>query len=292
MVANQQQMVPATGTDQKASTLLTGSVSDGGRAGALLKEAAKRCHLVSPATSCGALPEGCEIAFSSVLVDVQNETYDVGQGKRGLGKTALDRIAAAAGVSWDPDRCRRLDDGSDPRYVLFCAIGTVRQFDGSVLTISGTKEMDLRPGSPQIESLEAKARAKGKSADAQIREMRLHAVAHAESKAKLRAIRSLGIRSSYAPAELAKAFVIARLTFSGRTADPELRRAFAMERAKAMLSGSRALYGSAPAPSMRLAAPVPPPPFGSGEDSDDEPIELGEPVGEPVAPEPPATGVG
>jgi hypothetical protein len=33
------------------------------------------------------------------------------------------------------------------------AVGTVRHFDGSEKTIQGTKEVDLRDGSPQVEAL-------------------------------------------------------------------------------------------------------------------------------------------
>lgn len=54
--------------------------------------------------------------------------------------------------------------------------------------------MDLRDGSPQIEALYARAQGGRKDPTNQIREMRLHIMAHAESKARLRAIRSIGVR--------------------------------------------------------------------------------------------------
>ena len=34
-------------------------------------------HLVSPATACGSLPEGCEVALSAVQIDVARETYNI-----------------------------------------------------------------------------------------------------------------------------------------------------------------------------------------------------------------------
>ena len=48
---------------------------DPGAVTTMLKRAAQEFHLVSPATACGALPEGYAVAFSSVLVaDVAADT--------------------------------------------------------------------------------------------------------------------------------------------------------------------------------------------------------------------------
>lgn len=276
----------------KGALSWVGSFDSGARANEILAAAGKQFHLVSPASSVGSLPEGCEVATSFVQIDTANESYDVGMGKRGLAKVALDRIASAAGISWDPIASCRLDDGSDPYYVSFRAVGTMRGFDGTPVTIVGTKEMDLRPGSPQLESLESKARAKGKSSEAQVREMRLHIMGHAESKARLRAIRSIGLRTSYTPDELNKPFLIARLVFTGRTDDPELGRAFAMVRANAMLGGMAAMYG-APAAQLPAAQPqrmtvgVRPPPVGQVRDLDEEDVPPPRPSPTRAAPPPP-----
>lgn len=276
---------------------VSGAFRDADEVSARLQYAAKNYHLVSPATSCGLVPEGCSIALSTVLVDIENETYDVGgfgpDKKVGLAKSALDKIAAAAGISWDARLSGRLDDGSDPSYVMWRAVGQVRHLDGSVVQLLGTKEMDLRHGSAQVEALVerygdklAKWRKSGqgrepKAPTAQIREMRLHIVGHAESKARLRAIRSLGVRSAYTKSELKKPFVVAKIMWTGQSDDPELRRAFAMKQADAMLGGHRALYGeaasSAPAPAQ-AAAPTSiapqlgarrPPPVGTSFDAAD-----------------------
>jgi hypothetical protein len=260
-----------------------------------LEAAASQCHLVSPAMSCGALPEGCAVALSTVRIDVAAETYPISGGdgesassaKVGLSKTGLDKIAAAAGISWDPERSHRLDDGRDPRYCSFVACGSYRHFDGREIVLQGTKEMDLRDGSAQVEALHERYRAKlkrweasgkrgypPKAPDAQIREMRLHILGHAETKARLRAIRALGIRTSYTTQELAKPFVVARLMFSGQTDDPELRRTFAVMQAQAMLASSRALYGDAAiarASAVPQFRPAPAPALGRGQlDDDDE----------------------
>lgn len=236
----------------------------------LADAAAGHAHIVAPATACDVIPEGCAIALSVVSIDAEAETYSLGYNPArkaemfGLSKVAIDKIVASAGVSWDSTQCRRLDDGRDPRYCLYYAVGTYRHFDGTETVVTGTKEMDLRDGSPQVEALEERARSKGKTADAQIREMRLHILAHAESKAKLRAGRSLGIRTSYTREELARPFVVAKLMFTGQSDDPEIRRMFAAKRADAMLGGHRALFGVAPVapqPVMALQAPVSAPPM-------------------------------
>lgn len=259
-----------------------GSTTDSQNLGARLAHAAKHAHLVSPATGAAELPDGCSAVLTQVLIDVERETYNVG-GKRGLSKVALERIAAAAGVSWDYSASGRIDDGSDPYYCAWRAVGSYRHFDGTEVHIEGSKEMDLREGSPQLDALYERARnGRSKDPSAQIREMRLHIMAHAESKAKLRAVRSMGIRGAYEPAELSKPFVVARLMFTGRSEDPETRRLFAGALAQSMLGGRRALYGDdghagLPAPRAVQALPAttkvggtPPPPVGQSHQWDDD----------------------
>lgn len=280
------QAAPLAKSQKPLIERLRGSSRDPEVITAKLREAARHFHLVAPTTG-GRAPEGCEVVFSPVLIE-SADTYEIpGSDKRGLAKAALDRIASAAGVSWIPGESRRLDDGSDPRYCHFRAVGRYRHFDGTVATIVAEKEMDLRDGSPQVESLIAKSAKKAKreaaqkrtslsdadaraigveKAENQVRELRLHILGHAETKARLRAIRSLGIRTGYEPAELAKPFVVARVSFTGATDDPELRREFARAISQNFLNGHAALYGqatSALAPSLPVpdaSRPLPPPP--------------------------------
>lgn len=260
--------------DHGSALALTGTLRDVEQLNARLLEISKVGHLVAPATSCGMLPEGVAIAISLVAIDVENETYpvrgsggddeddqrqDSGGGKRGLTKVALDRIAAAAGMSWDTKESGRTDDRSDPHYCSYLAVGYYRQFDGQTIKISREREVDLRDGSPQVIAMKAKgARAAEKakrngwrSPDPmrQIQEARLNIQSLAETKAYNRAIRAaLGIRTAYAPHELEKPFICAKVAWTGQTNDPELRREFARMQAAAMLGGARALYGAAPAP--------------------------------------------
>lgn len=242
---------------QSGQIAMTGSFDDAQRATRALEQAAAMYHLVSPATSVGALPAGCSVALTLVSVDVENDTYNV-TGKRGLGKSKLQQIAAALGISWDPIASGRLDDGSNAYYCRWRAVGTYRAFDGQVQTLVGEKELDLRDGSPTCVGLEQQQAAKKKSADGQIREMRMHIQQHAETKAQLRAIRSLGLKTSYTLDELKRPFACARIMFTGQTTDPELRREFARMTAQSFLDGAKGLYGRAPA--LGLAEPVPAPP--------------------------------
>lgn len=282
--------------DAGTMTTFSGSQRDPLAITRMLEDAQSHCILVSPATSAGRLPEGFEVTFSTVLVDTQldakgysvsGDIYSVGGPKFGLSRAVLDKLGAASGVSWDPHLSRRLDNGRDPKYVLFLAVGTYRLFDNRECVLQGTKEMDLRDGSPQVEAIKARAR-DGGDREKQLREMRLHILAHAETKARLRAIRAMGIKSAYTLDELKKPFVVARLMFTGRTEDRELAREFARMNAMAAIGGARALYGaSVPTPAFTMMAPVEPPPVGQSLDPEPEREAL-PPAPRPAAEPPPS----
>lgn len=227
---------------------LAASYRQGMEANKALHQAAEVAHLVSPATTVGELPAGCVLALSQVVVSAGDEdTYGV-SGKRGLLKHSLDRIAGAAGISWDALASGRLDDGSDPHYCHFRAVGSYRAFDGARVAISGEVEIDLRDGSPQIES------------EKQLAQARKFILRHAESKAKNRAIRSLGVKTSYKAEELTKPFVVAKVMFTGHSEDPVIRREFARATATAFLSGTGALYPAAALPVRAVSGGHAPPP--------------------------------
>lgn len=247
---------PQQAIQRQASTqLIAGGMRDPAKVNEQLRVASENYHLVAPATVAASLPEGCEVAISLVHVNPDSDdVYSTGGDKFGISKAPLDSIAGAAGITWDADASRQLDDGRDPRYCKFRAVGYLRNFDGSVRCIIGTKEMDLRDGSPQIEALHARKR-DGGDASKQIREMRLHILSHAETKARLRAIRSCGIKTGYPKEELRKPFAVARLMWTGRTEDPELRRMFAEKTADAMIGGMSSLYGRQAPQAPQLAAP-------------------------------------
>lgn len=283
-----------------ASQMVVGSSYDSGAVNKMLEDAVASSHLVSPATVCGSLPPGCEVSISLVKVDPSTEksgpgdVAPVGGGKLSLSGHVLKRIGAAAGVSWDMNATGRLDDGSDPHYAHYRAVGQVRSFDGSIRTLSGEVEIDMREGSPQIVAMKARAK-EGANLESQIRDTRLFLIRHAETKAKLRAIADMGVKRSYTAAELAKPFKVARLMWTGRSEDPELRRLFAEKTADAMIGATSMLYGGQPAPQVRpapqmMTAPVPmlhaPPASGSGVVDDpyghDEPDYIDVPQAKPT----------
>lgn len=236
--------------------------------------AMENAHLISPASSVGAMPEGVGLALTIVSVDPKNDTYSTDGGKLGLGKATLQKIAHAIGISWDPMRSGRIDDGSNPYYVRWKAVCTYRAFDGQQQTLCAEKELDLRDGSPAASELKPRALA----------QMRLHISAHAETKAQLRAIRSLGIKTSYTKEELKKPFVAARVLFTGQTDDPILKRAFAERTAAAFLGGNEMLYGtSPPAPPLPSLAP---PPVGTVPADPGDVAGFLAPVEQPPAPAP------
>lgn len=235
-----------------APPLLGASMNDPGAVTAHLLRLAADHHIVSPATTVDALPPGCGVAVNYVLVNPDTsksgpgEVYEVGD-KLGLSGTTLAKIGAAAGVDWDASQSGRLDNGSDPHYCHFRAVGHVRNLDGSVRTLTGEVEIDAREGSPQIDEIRQKAGKKGKDGASQILELRKFLLRHAESKAKNRAIAGMGIKRGYTAAELAKPFAVCRLMWTGQTDDVELKRVFAEKTADAMIGGMASLYGK-PAP--------------------------------------------
>ena len=260
---------PAT-TEGKAAkpARISGNYSDTAALGAALENASARAHLVSPVNVGFSIPMLHEVTIVAIKIS-EAEVYPTQGGKMGLTKSALDRIAIAAGVEWDPRESRRLDDGSDPLYVEYQAVGRFPTLDGSYRTITGTKIMDLRDGSAQTRTILG-----AKNGEKTLSQTRTFIGEHAESKAKNRAIRSgLGLRSGYTSDELSKPFVVARLIFSGHSDDAEVRKIVAVEMVRQRFSAERQLYGGTAAP-VPAAQPIPtgyaPPPVTATVDADDD----------------------
>ena len=245
---------------RRPSEPLIGSYGQATHIDSALRQASQDMHLVAPATSCGSIPEGTEVAISLVYVSADTskggpgDVAPMGGGKLSLSGAVLKKIAAAAGVDWDPVQSRRLDNGRHPHYCHFRAVGRVRLFDGTWRTVTGEVEIDMRDGSPQIEAMRQRAK-EGANIDSQIRDTRLFLLRHAETKAKLRAIADMGVKRSYTESELSKPFAVARLMWTGRTSDPELRRVFAEKQFDAFHRSAHDLYGE-PVRSASAALPA------------------------------------
>lgn len=153
------------------------------------------------------------------------------ENKRALNKQGLLKIAQAAGIQWDRRFCRRTDDGRERYLWRWEYAGWLRTHDGQLAPVQGSRELDLRDGSPEAAGMSTnqltKARASGNEA--------------CETKAMQRAIRTLGIRQVYTVDELRKPFLIVRFSFTPDMEDPEIKK-LVTERA---IAGIGALYPSA-----------------------------------------------
>jgi len=267
-----QQLAPVEAPVAIAITPLGKAMHDAAAVSKHLHDMAAQYHVVAPVTTVDQLPPGCGVSISLVQVNPNpnaKEVYEITGARLGLSSAALKRIAAAAAIDWDTEKSCRLDDGSDPHYVHYRAVGYVKNFDGSRRAISGEVEIDARDNSPQLDEIRQKAQYRQPPGDGapQILELRKFILRHAETKAKSRAVVDMGgILRSYTLEELRKPFAVARLSFTGETDDPVLRRVFAEKTADAFLNGTAALYGK---PSATRALGHAPPPVGDSRESAD-----------------------
>ena len=238
------------------------------------KYPANKYNRLLPSTLIGELSPLQKMSIEVVRIDPDpehKEIYEVGVEKSkdgqwrqryALSKTALDKIAHTIGISWIPGETRRVDDRSNPRLVEFKAVGILKKTDGTLQVLSGTKEIDLDAMENELrlklkemarrgkirkgrEVLKAGTQACTDEIEYRVLkrmvEVQKHKVALAESGAKNRAIRSLGLKSSYYEEDLQKPFVVPRIDFNPELAlaDPQLKREIVRE---AMAAGTQ-LYG-------------------------------------------------
>lgn len=217
-----------------------------------IKSLGEKHNLISPGGALNVFPHLHAAGISFVFIDPDRETYGIaGKSERGLSKTALDRIAAASGVQWDPRLCGRVDDGSNPYVVEYQAAATVLQLDGTERIINATKRIDLRAekdASPDTWGTDAQEIAKESAANnkdpwPRILQQRQHILSLAETKAKNRAIRTLGVKTAYSPEDIKKGFAVVRLGFTGQSDDPDVQREVELMIAQRALTGRASLYG-------------------------------------------------
>lgn len=189
-----------------------------------------------------------------------------------LGRPALDKIAAAAGIVWD-------FRGSGPEFlsdrkVVYKAIGAVRLPDGTWQPVVERKMIDLdvieeevrerhrKRGQEKAQEYRQSGGKKGVNPDimdqwveqqvrAEMLQWRKSLLQRAETGARLRCIRALlAIKSHYTQEELRKPFVVPRIDFSPDYSDPEVRRIVLQHG----LDAASRLFGPAPAPALPFAA--------------------------------------
>lgn len=224
---------------------------------------AKRANIVSPVASVDSILPMHKISLRAVTIDSTVESqYGIGaevyKGKfcklpneRALGKIALEKIMAAAGVQVLDSH--RTDDHSNPHYCEWSVTLAIRDFDGQWRQATKSRAVDLRNGSPEAVAMTAN----------QLPAARGHIAANAETKAQLRALRTLlSLKQKYTTEELARPFIIPKLVAALDASDPDQKRAL-IEMA---VQGDRALYGGGPGAreTREIEAPKagnPPPPL-------------------------------
>jgi hypothetical protein len=208
----------------------------------IIDQANKEYHVIG-AMSFGDVPEGHSVTLNVRRANPDpkaGDVYDVGMGKFGLTGNLLNALADAAGVSVVNSTMLVYTTNYCVTEVTVARMG----LDGRVRRATSRKVMDLREGSGQLKAMRDAAKEKGKDGANQIREQRLRIAEHADSKARLRAIRALLSIRTYTNEELQKPFAVFTLQFTGRTNDPQLRQIFAVGLMQASLGAMGALYGS------------------------------------------------
>ncbi len=226
---------------QHESLSTAGSFTNPAEIQQILESAATNYNLIG-ALSFGAIPEGFAVVMTSLLVRPEDDCYSVGGGRYGLSRAAVERIAGAAGVTTKDSHVV----ASAVNYCRYSVTVGRMDLDGTVRQVTKSKTMDLRAGSGQLQAIREQAAAKNKDATSLIREQRMHLDAHAETKAWLRAVRTLLALRTYTVEELKRPFLVPKMQFTGRSRDPELRRMFAEGLMHAALGAGGMLYGAPP----------------------------------------------
>jgi hypothetical protein len=212
---------------------------------ALVKYQTGHFNVCMPVTTMDELPRGAKLSVRIVQVNGDEKAGDVyatENGKVALTGTTLDRIGAAAGITWLA--VERTDGRAHPHYCEFTVVARVVDFDGSARDSRGVRAIDLREdagaGIPGPDYAEIIASAKKKSRDpaGQLLKARQFLVPMCEAKAKNRAIRRLlSLRGGYKPEELKNPFVVPKLVID--TADPMARQMLMAQ----MTGAATMLYG-------------------------------------------------
>ena len=209
-------------------------------------------NVISPAIAVSELAQGFGANLATVLVDHTIVDAESGRGtetyrskkihkdhERALAKVAMLKLSQAAGIQWDLDRCRRIDNRQQRYFWEWQYVGTLRTHDGQMLVLRGSRELDLRDGSAEAQGM----------SDRQLQQQRSFGNEICETKAMERAIRAgLALRQVYTVEELKKPFLLVRFSFMPDMNDPEIKR-LVTERA---LSGVGMLYQPPAAPALEL----------------------------------------
>lgn len=205
-----------------------------------------RIKLLLPAIPLNAPePRGYRLSLSMVTINPDPSAKDVwpiAGGGLALSKTGLNKIADACGIvldSW------KIDDGKDPDYAAYKAVGVMRTASGEMRRVPGFKALRMSKVRERAIQIARKKNPNASDADleravaGEMAEYQMHLDARAETGAKLRVIRELvpsAGRSGLQAQDLG-AFLLARLDVDLN--DPVMRKHSLEMGERAML----ALYG-------------------------------------------------
>ena len=245
--------------ETKALAKIEGPVEE-----ALQKYDPSRYNLLTPITSIDRLPEMSRLSVRVVPVDTSDGGGDCYHSKlfmksneRAPTKVLLDKIAAAAGITWI--QSRRIDDRSDPYLCEWEAIAEMVDFDGTKRRIIRSKGVDLRDGAPAVQGM----------SPGMLKQQRTDIATLAESKTCNRVIRSaLAMKQKYTAEELKRPFVIPRLVPDMDMTDPVVKEAVIQHR----LGAERQLFGPASGPVIDVDPEVHTPELLSPGEDVDEPV--------------------
>lgn len=243
----------------QAPAIPTGLISDPAALSNQLTSLRQHYHVMSPAISVSQMAPGFGANLAVVQIDTtvtwnKEETSAIGpdtywsktihggdKSKRSLRKEGILKLGQAIGVQWVPEHCRRTDNRKEPYLWSWQYFGAVRTHDGQVMPLQGSYELDLRDGSAAAKAMTANQLPKARQNGNEV----------CETKAMLRALRTLGIQQAYTVDELKKPFLIVRFSFTPDMADPEIKKLVTQQ----AMSGIGALYatptmGALPAPTL------------------------------------------
>lgn len=197
-------------------------------------------NIVSPVASVDSIMAMHKVSLRMVTIDhtvVEGLGAEVYKGKfcekdeRALGKVGLDKIQAAAGVQ--VIESVRTDDRQTPLFWEYRVTLGIQDLDDTWRQATATRAIDLRQGSAEAQAMK----------EGQLAAARANGQMLAETKARLRALRSLlSLKNKYTLKELEKPFVIPKLVSALDPADPDQKAALI----RMAETGSRALFGAPP----------------------------------------------
>lgn len=118
-----------------------------------INEVAKTAIIIGN-VSVPSIPQGFRVMIATLKIDAgdlfptqwfSDEDAAAAAAKPiwGWSATVMDQIARAAGVRWDLDRCRQLDDGKDPNRFEYGVEGEVFDLCGRKIPVVGKYEIDF-----------------------------------------------------------------------------------------------------------------------------------------------------